>query len=98
MEEKDRNNGRYVTMETAAMVMPSSTLDQMARSAVVKRKSGEVDIWWVALMPIKVATISTCEAQNQKDGQLGTEIGKMVVRGIKAGVGNGPWKEGAQIT
>jgi hypothetical protein len=42
-------------MEVAAMAMPTSTLDQMARSTVAKRKSCEVDIWWVALMRIKVA-------------------------------------------
>src|SRR5271163_510548 len=50
------NNGRYVAMEAAVMAMPTSTLDQMTRSTVAKRKSDEVDIWWIALTRIKVAT------------------------------------------
>jgi hypothetical protein len=46
-------------MEAAMMAMPTSTLDQMTRSTVAKRKSDEVDIWWIALTRIKVATLPT---------------------------------------
>ena len=65
--------------------------------------SGEEKVWRGGYLvggfdSIKVAMLSTREVRNQKDGQLGTEIRKMVLRGNKAGVGNGPWKEGAHIT